>query len=118
MKEPGEQGQGRKPPQKKKQRRLTTLIFAKRDKKPATSSTTHALVENGRDYEYPSSDSTLIRQDDLELWLLRRREFAEIDERIAVALSKGAAVEYGVHTAELVAARAEDGSVHLKLVIR
>ena len=94
------------------------IVFAKRDRKPAISSTTHALVEEGGARESPSSDSTLIRQEDLEAWIYRRRQFTEIDQPIAVALSKGAAVEYGVHIAELLPVRNEDGSVHLKLMVR
>jgi len=37
---------------------------------------------------------------------------------IAVALSRGAKIEPGVHTAELLPVRNEDGSVHFKLMVR
>jgi len=103
------------------------VVFVNR--KAAISSTTHALVREqelsgawegreSRSYEPPSPDSMLIHQEDLEAWIYRRRQFAEIDAPLAVALSKGATVQRGVHTAELLPMRNEDGSVHLKLVIR
>lgn len=102
------------------------IVFSKRDKKPAISSTTHSRVldPEGCDDRYvdlglPLSDySIVIRQEDLERWILRRREFREVDTPIALALSKGAAVQEGVHTAELLPVHNEDGSVNLKLVIR
>lgn len=100
--------------------RSKPIVFAKKDRKPAISSTTHSRVLEGvgGDDELLSSDSTIITQENLEAWIFRRRQFTELDEPIAIALSKGATVEEGVHTAELIPARAEDGSVHLKLVVR
>jgi hypothetical protein len=107
------------------------IVFAKRDRKPASSSATHSRVLDGGgcdDCERPrhedlfslySSDPRLIPQDLLLEWFRRRQELSEVEEAIAVALSKGAVVEeYAVHTAELLPTRNEDGSVHLKLVIR
>ena len=69
---------------------------------------------------------SIITQLKLEMLLGMRRELIEMEESIAVALSKGAAVDPGIHTAELVIARDEDGvavrdesgHVLLKLVIR
>jgi hypothetical protein len=73
------------------------------------------------DDEYSSSsvtaDSKCVGQVDLEELIYRRIELENVEERIAVALSKGARVERGVHTAELVPTR-DDGHVHLKLVVR
>lgn len=60
-----------------------------------------------------------VGQVDLEELLLRRREVMELEERIALALSKGARVETGVHTAELVPERRHSAGreLFLKLVI-
>ncbi len=105
----------------------TPIVFATRDKKPAISSTTHNRVLDADDCDdrlradaadTPSSNTKLISQEDLELWILRRRQFREADEPIAVALSRGAKIEPGVHTAELLPVRNEDGSVHFKLMVR
>src|SRR6266404_8713701 len=47
-------------------------------------------------------DGPEVDQLQLETALLKRRELREIEESIAIALSKGARVEPGVHTAQLV----------------
>ncbi len=47
---------------------------------------------------------------------MKRRELREIEESIAIALSKGARVEPGVHTAQLVPERRR-GEFFMKLVI-
>src|SRR5260370_28359601 len=103
------------------------IIFRKKDRKPAISSTTHSRVLDADDCDdrlradsadTSSPDTKLISQEDLELWILRRRQFREEDEPIAVALSRGAKVQPGVHTAELLPVRNEDGSVHFKLMVR
>ena len=60
---------------------------------------------------------SIATQVNLEMVLLMRRELRELEEEIAVALSKGAKVEDGVHTAELVPVR-KNGKLYLKLVIR
>ncbi len=68
----------------------------------------------------------LISQLDLEMWLGMRRAMLELEEQMAIALSKGIRVEPGIHTAELVLMRDddgvplrdEDGQLSLKLVIR
>jgi hypothetical protein len=54
---------------------------------------------------------------DLEELIGRRSELEDLEQKIAVALSKGVTVERGIHTAELVPTR-NDGHVYLKLVIR
>src|SRR5947209_2947031 len=104
------------------------IVFTKKDRKPAISSTTHGRVLDADDCDdrqradsadAPSTNIKLIRQDDLELWILRRRKFREIDELIASALRCGDKVEPGIHTAELLPLYSEDGSVHsFKLVVR
>ncbi len=103
------------------------IVFAKKDRKPAISSTTHSRVLDADDcdddrrrdlFGLYSSDPMFVPQDLLEEWFYKRREFAEFDEVIAVALSRGAKVQPGVHTAELLPVRNEDGSIHLKLVVR
>ncbi len=102
------------------------IVFAKKNRKPAISSTTHSRVLDPDDCDGRRVDSVdtrspnakLISQDDLELWILRRRQFREIDEPIAIALSFGAKVEPGIHTAELLPVYNEDGSVHFKLMVR
>ena len=67
-----------------------------------------------------------ISQADLAELKFRRRELTDIEEAMAMALSKGSRVEPGLHTAELVLHRDEDGKsardefgqLSLKLVIR
>lgn len=105
------------------------IVFSK--KKPAISSVTHGRVHDPdgcdecraqvakRDlFSLYSDDPMFIPQHILLQWFQKRREFAEFDEAIAVALSKGASIEEGEHTAEFMTIRAEDGSSHLKLVVR
>jgi len=58
-----------------------------------------------------------ISQVDLEELICRRIELEDLEKRIAVALHKGARVETGVHTAELVPTP-EDGHTYLKLMVR
>ena len=67
------------------------IIFRKKDRKPAISSTTHSRVLDADDCDdrlradsadTPSPNTKLIRQEDLELWFLRQRQFREIDEPI------------------------------------
>ena len=112
------------------------IVFARRDRKPARSSTTHSRVLVGDDsdddernlpgevqrkedlFSLYSSDPRFIPQDLLREWFHMRQEFAEFGEAIAIALSRGAKIAKGIHTAELVPIRNEDGSVHLKLVVR
>jgi hypothetical protein len=105
-----------------------TLVFTRR--KPAISSTTdHCDCEHCDDddssrsadalFSLYSSDPRLIPGDLLEEWFRKRQEFTVVNEAIAVALARGAAVEQdSAHTAELLPVRNEDGSVHLKLVVR
>lgn len=73
------------------------------------------------DNEHPSpsvtADSKCISQVDLEELIYRRRCLMELEEGIAVALSKGARVDTGIHTAELVPERRR-GELFMKLVIR
>lgn len=102
------------------------IAFVKKDKKPAISSATHSRVLDeyeSEDREHPAIsslnlDSRVIRQQELERWFLRRRDFMEMDRWIVSALSMGATVEKGVHIAELVPVYDEDGSTYLKLVVR
>jgi hypothetical protein len=100
--------------------RLVTFDPSKKraDRAAAKSGSAIPSCEDENDSRSVTADSTVITQELLERWIFRLREFAEMDQWIAVALSKGATVQHGVHTAELVPARAEDGHVHLKLVIR
>jgi predicted CopG family antitoxin len=65
-----------------------------------------------------TADSKSISQVDLEELIYRRRNLMEIEERIAVALSRGASVEIGIHVAELVPVRSKGGSLCLKFVVR
>jgi len=58
-----------------------------------------------------------IPQGDIEELLARRRLFEEFEEELAVALSKGAKVEPGVHDLQLVPHRSRSGFV-LKLVVK
>ncbi len=102
------------------------IVFVKRDKRPASSSTTHSRVQDpdGCDDYEPLAissldlDPALSRQEELQEWLLRRKHFAERDDWIARALSRGATVEEGMHTAELTPTRDEDGRTCLKVVVR
>jgi hypothetical protein len=75
--------------------------------------------DGGDNVKTPSvrRDSAVVGQAELEELIYRRIELENLEERIAVALSKGARVERGVHTAELVPTR-DDGHVYLKLVVR
>src|SRR5260370_26828709 len=100
MKEPSERGRGTKPPQRKKR----LIAFVKKDKKASISSTTHNRVlepdddDDGHFKPRPVSldlASALIRQEDLERWLLRWKYFREMDDWIASALHLGVRVEHG-----------------------
>jgi hypothetical protein len=72
---------------------------------------------NGRIHDKETGDR-LVGQVDLEELILRRREVTELEEKIAVALSTGARVETGIHTAELVPERRRAGrELFLKLVV-
>jgi len=95
------------------------IVFAKRTRKPAVSSTTHgSVLERLNDLYKSRSNFECVTQEDLDLRILRQEELAEVDERIAVALFNGAAVEDGIRTAQLIPTRDVDGSFHLKLVVR
>ena len=95
------------------------LVFAKRDRKPATSSITHSQVLDGvnETLEIVYADGTLT-QEALEGWFLARRALTEIEGEICRALANKAEVEPGVHSAALEPARDIDGNVYAKLVIR
>jgi len=60
---------------------------------------------------------SLITQFKLESLFGLRRELQELEEEIALALSHGAKVEEGIHSAELIPVR-NDGKLHLELVLR
>jgi hypothetical protein len=79
------------------------------------------LVLKSRHFKAKKDNSLVVDQLKLEMFLGMRRELAEMEESIAVALSKGARVEPGVHKAELVPERRSgDGSgagLVMKLVI-
>jgi len=60
---------------------------------------------------------SLITQFKLEVLFSRRKELRELEKEIALTLSRGAKVEDGVHTAELIPVR-KNGKLYLKLVIR
>jgi hypothetical protein len=61
--------------------------------------------------------SWLITQLKLEMLLGMRRELHEMEESIAIALSKGAHIEPGIHKPELIPVR-KNGKLYLRLVIR
>jgi hypothetical protein len=95
------------------------IVFAERDRKAASSSATHSRVSEGLEALYLSrSNFEHVTQEDLELRILRQKELTEVDERIADALSKGAEIEPGVHTAKLVPHEDDGGGFCLKLVVR
>jgi len=79
------------------------------------------LVLKSRHFKTKKDNSAVIDQLKLEMFLGMRRELAEMEESIAVALSKGARVEPGIHKAELVPERRSgDGpgaGLMMKLVI-
>ncbi len=60
---------------------------------------------------------SLVTQLKLEMFLGMRRELREMEESIAVALSKGARIEPGIHKPELIPVR-RNGKLYMKLVIR
>jgi hypothetical protein len=95
------------------------IVFAKRDRKPATSSITHSRVLDSvnETLEIVRADGTL-SQEALEGWFLARRALTEIEDEICRALTNKTEVEPGVHFAALEPARDADGKVYAKLVIR
>ncbi len=77
------------------------IVFAKKNRKPAISSTTHSRVLDPDDCDGRRVDSVDTRSPNAK--------------RIS---QDGAKVEPGIHTAELLPVYNEDGSVHFKLMVR
>ncbi len=74
------------------------------------------VVLKSRHFKAKKENAPVIEQLKIEMLLLQRRELAEMEEGIALALSRGVKVEPGVHTAKLLPVR-KNGKLYLKLVI-
>lgn len=112
-----------------KSRKLT--MFVKLDKKPATSSILDLNRLNDASETSPNvdgcecgacetglSNSELVTQNDCERVFIRLQRLRCVEKRIALALSKGAKIEEGIHKAELVPFCGEDGRLSMRLVVR
>lgn len=76
-----------------------------------------SLVKKNRVVDGDGVPFSIITQLKFEKFFLARREARELEEEIATALSRGAKIEDGIHTAELVPVR-KNGKLYLKLVIQ
>jgi len=65
---------------------------------------------------FKKEKAPVVDQFKIEMLLAMRRELGEMEEGIALALSRGVKVEAGVHTAKLLPMR-KNGKLYLKLVI-
>lgn len=77
------------------------------------------IVLKSRHFKAKKDRPLEVDQLKLEMVLGMRRELRELEESIAIALSKGASVKQGIHKAELVPERrsGRDGCLRMKLII-
>ena len=83
--------------------------------KPVTGKRT-LLVLKSRHFKAKKENAPVVEQLKIEMLLGMRRELREMEEAIALALSCGAKVEAGIHTAKLLPVR-KNGKLYLELVI-
>jgi len=81
--------------------------------KPVTGKRTLVVLKSKH---FKAKKEPVVEQLKIEMLLGMRRELGEMEEEIALALSRGAKVEPGIHTAKLLPVR-KNGKLYLKLTV-